>query len=172
MPKFTQTQEDKAPTAVVSRNKGRDEDLMALDAIVGPKVKEWQEAGKPAPIDLPDGMKEHNPLSPYVSLDVAKDEKAAIKSMARRSAALFKVDTIFYQDTEPTDQGIVTVAFTFKDRPETDAAKAKREKAEKEAAEKAKAEAPPADTPPADTPPATDGEAETEKARGLLRGRR
>jgi hypothetical protein len=125
------------------RTKGRDEYQRNLDKMTEPMVKEWEAKGKPQPITNEDGSLEHNPESPYLSVDVAKDEKAALKTQARRAASLYKADTLFYQDSDPDDDGIVTVQWTFRERPETNAQKKKREAAEAEA--KASEEASPDD---------------------------
>lgn len=164
--KFTQpTTEDTQTTLQSQRNMQRDEDLLALDAIVEPKVKEWEAAGKPVATvkDSEENMVQ-NPFAVFIRLAVPKDQVADFKqNMVRRSCLLYGTDPVYYANS-PDAEGFTAVKWTFTDH-ETESQKKKRlaELAKMEAAEKAAAKTPDvADLTEAPQEPAPDVTPETD----------
>ena len=127
------TTEDTSTQLQAQRSRERDEDLKALDAMVGPEVKKWAEAGKPVPfITDNDANMVPNPFAVTMRLAVPKNEVAAFKQdMVRRSCLLYGCDPVYFANM-PDAEGFTAVKWTFEDH-KTESQKKK----EKEAAEKA-----------------------------------
>jgi hypothetical protein len=130
------TTEDTSTQLQAQRNRERDEDLKALDAIVGPEVKKWAEAGKPVPfITDNDANMVPNPFAVTMRLAVPKNEVATFKQdMVRRSCLLYGTDPVYFANM-PDAEGFTAVKWTFEDH-KTESQK-KKEKAEADKAEKA-----------------------------------
>lgn len=130
------TTEDTQTQLQAQRNRERDEDLKALDAMVGPEVKKWAEAGKPVSfIANNDGDMVPNPFAVTMRLAVPRNEVAAFKQdYVRRACLLYGCDPVYYANM-PDAEGFTAVKWTFEDH-KTESQK-KKEKAEAEKAEKA-----------------------------------
>ena len=184
--KFAEPQTADTSTQLQStRNTERDEDLKALDALVGVDVKRWIAAGKPvAMVADKEGNMVPNPFAVFMRLAVPKNQVANFKQdMVRRSCLLHGCDPVYMANT-PDAEGFTAVKWTFTDHLTDKQKKEQAEAAEKaaKAAEgngqaQAEGDQPQGDQPQGDQPEGTGDEGgeqpqTQQKGRGLLGGRR
>jgi len=113
---FRQPTQAAATKLAEARTSERDENQRGLDTAVLEMVKNWNAAGQPAP-----GAEGNAPLP----LGVTKDERTAGKEMVRRAfryvntqeykaAPKNKAEAAWYEDSDPDDDGIITIAFAVR----------------------------------------------------------
>jgi hypothetical protein len=143
---------------VSTKSRFRDDDQKDMDTRVAALKADWEAAGKP-----------EQKKAPFRRLTVTKDDRPELKRLIRRAAVLASVEPLYWKDTKPNSDGMVTVKFTVGPR----VAKNEDTPATAPAAETA----PPANTEPPVNPNADEGGEQPQATpadarRGGLLGRR